>query len=415
MSGARERTLMWVGFAAGLALRCALLFDKGTYDMFVFESWGRWTLERGLARGYVGAYFPLSYQIFALCQWMVDTWHVNQYAAFKAVTLIFDAGTFVLIVAFLRRLQARSTWALLYWLHPWFLTVFELGYVDSQFTFLLLLTLWLTDRAVLARQWAGAGIPLAAALLMKPQVMLIAFGVAVYLWFRSHTTRDWRPWALMAPAVVLLAAYEVYFAVALWPGGALQAVLELPVSFVRVGSIMPVLSADMLNVWYPLAAALKQPGTAIWTVSSKIELIPHVQLRFVALLITLAVIVWYARVVALERTERRPSGLYFVVMFIGLAVPMLMTSSHENHLFLPTVLFVPWLATRPGRAVAVAVQGTLAIQCVNLEAMYGVDRLVPWMRQVYTLEIRVGLAVLSFAFAAVLALAMRRRFNQLYS
>ena len=47
--------------------------------------------------------------------------------------------------------------------------------------------------------------------------------------------------------------------------------------------------------------------------------------------------------------------------------------------------------------------------------MYGVDRLVPWMRQVCTLESRAGLAAPLVAFAAVLALAMRRRFNQLYS
>ena len=55
----------------------------------------------------------------------------------------------------------------------------------------------------------------------------------------------------------------------------------------------------------------------------------------------------------------------------ALVLPMLMTSAHENHLFLASVLLVPLLARAPGPHVTLAIHGLWAVQCLNIVGIYG--------------------------------------------
>jgi hypothetical protein len=400
----RSRAILLAGFAVGLLLRVFMLSYRGTFDMDTNARWGRAVVREGLAHAYAGNYFPLAYQVFGAVDWLASRLGVDAIPVYKAANLAFDVGTFWVLTAMLRPSRGGPLFALLYWLHPWFLTVFSLGYVDSHFTFFVLLWLWLVRDATTAGRYFLAGIPLALALMMKPQAVLPAASVVVYLWFRRRDPTVGQRAYVLAPAVLVFAAYELYFGAALFPERGIDALLLLPASYARIGSIQPVLTAHMPNIWYVVAYVLKPEGQDIWNVSSKMHLLPLVQARFFALILTLAAIVWYAHVLAGTRSPRPDRGPFFyLTAFTGLVVPMLMTSAHENHLFLATVLLIPLLASTPGRMSTAAIHGTLALQWLNLQLIYGLNSVAVGLRVAYTADVRLVVAILSVALSGVIA------------
>src|SRR2546423_13626398 len=143
---------------------------------------------------------------------MVSYSGLKFFAVFKLANFAFDVGSFFLLLSLLKRQQANPLYALLYWLHPWFLTVFSLGYVDFQFSFFVLLCVWLL-REHRTADYLLAGIPLAAAFLMKPQVQMLVVAVFCYGVLHYIRNRDLRPLCLLAAPVVLFFAYEVWFTV----------------------------------------------------------------------------------------------------------------------------------------------------------------------------------------------------------
>ena len=395
-SRSRTRALLYAGLAAGLLMRCLMLGYRGMFDVGDYMRWGNGSLDAGLAPTYIGIYFPLQYQIFEVCSWLARGLGLDPYVVFKAANLPFDLGTCALLIALLARARVSVLYALVYWLHPWFIVVFGLGYVDFQIAFFVVLSVWLLYRGEARKDYLLAGLAFAAAALMKPQVILLGVAVALYIAMRWLKTRRLDAIWLLAPAVLLGAAYEVYFTLALRPALGWRAREVLPMSYVRTGSVMPVLTAHMLNLWYPIAFLLKGPGAEIWTVSSKIDLLPHLQIRFAALFLVLAVTAWYAYVAA---TSTRPlSGadrIRYLLTFTAFIVPAIMTSAHENHLFLATVLLVPLLAPGSDRAGHWAIHALLAIQVVNIEGIYGVDRFAVWLRPLYSFELRTLLSMVS--------------------
>jgi 4-amino-4-deoxy-L-arabinose transferase-like glycosyltransferase len=395
-SSSRTRALLYAGLAAGLLLRCLMLGYRGMFDVGDYMRWGNGSLDAGLAPSYIGIYFPLQYQIFEVCAWLARALGLDPHVVFKAANLPFDLGTCALLISLLARARVSVLYALVYWLHPWFIVVFGLGYVDFQIAFFVVLTVWLLGRGETRKDYLLAGVAFAAAALMKPQVILLGVALAMYIAARWVRTRRLDALWLLAPAALLGAAYEVYFTLALRPALGWSALGVLPVSYVRTGSVMPVLTAHMLNLWYPIAFALKGPGAEIWTVSSKIDLLPHLQVRFAALFGVLAVTAWYAWVVA--ASTRPLSGadrIRYLFTFTAFIVPAIMTSAHENHLFLATVLLVPLLAPGPDGGGRWAIQALLAIQVVNIEGIYGVDRFAMWLRPRYSFEIRTALSMVS--------------------
>jgi hypothetical protein len=403
MTPARTRAILFVGLAIGLALRLRLAVGfRGTFDMLDYLRWGTGSLDNGLSHAYIGIYFPLQYQIFEACVWLARQFGAAPATMVKCANLLFDAGTCALLIALLRRWRVSVLYALMYWLHPWFLIVFALGYVDFQFAFFVLLSIWLLQRGETASAYLLAGAPFAAVALMKPQAILLAAAIVCYAGFWWKRTGRIDVACMLVPTAMLGAVYELYFAMSLWPSLGPRALAVLPVSYIRTGSVMPVMTAHMLNVWYPIAYALKAPGAEIWTVSSKLDLLPHVQVRFAALLLVIVVIAWYGFVVAAStRPLNAGERLRYLLTFTALIVPAIMTSAHENHLFMATVLLVPVLASDVARGAHWAIHLLLVIQAVNLEGVYGVDRFALWLRPIYSFGARATLAVVAvvcFAF-----------------
>jgi hypothetical protein len=398
MTGARPRrdaVLLGTGLALGFVLRWRMLDHPGGFDMLDYERWGTATLDQGLARAYIGIHFPLQYQIYALCSWLARTLSVEPFVAFKAVNLPFDLATCVLLMAMLARAGVSRLYALVYWLHPWFLVVFALGYIDVQMTFCVVFSLWLLGDASTSSRSAIAGVPFAAAVMLKPQMSLPCAALAFYAGLRWRQSGKRDVVGFLLPVLVAGLSYETYFAIALWRDIGIGALVVFPASIVRVGSIMPVLTAHMLNVWYPLAAALKAPGAEIWTVSSKVHVLPHLQVRFVAFAATVAIVAWYVTVVGRARGALPLSDrLRYILTFTTLVVPAVMTSAHENHLFIATALFILLLGTAAARTQA-AIHIVLACQMVNLEGIYGVDRFALWLQPMYSVTIRTVLALVS--------------------
>ena len=176
--------LLVAGFITGLLVRFGLAFDMGVGDMQEYYNWGKRVLEVGLPRGYHGIYFPLQYQLFEACAAMVSYSGLKFFAVFKLANFAFDVGSFFLLLSLLKRQQANPLYALLYWLHPWFLTVFSLGYCDFQFAFFVLLALWLLRRDTI-RDYVLAGFLVGFMSPAQPGEAYIHF-VGVHPKERSH-------------------------------------------------------------------------------------------------------------------------------------------------------------------------------------------------------------------------------------
>lgn len=398
------RRWLLAGLIAGFVVRCALLAAHPSFDMHDYVRWGTATLDEGLARGYAGIYFPLQYQLLAAAIGLARVAGLAPELAIRFVTLAFDTASAVLLVAILRSLGRSPLPALLYWLHPWFIAVCSLGYVDPQFTFVILFAVWVLLRFPRAGAFATtiAGMGFACALLMKPQAALLVFTLAVYAAFR-WTTGDRQAAWLLVPSCGLFLAYEAYFFFSLRASLGFDAAFRLPDFYVRIGSVMPVLTANMLNIWYPVAYVLKGPGAEIWTVSSKLQVLPGLDLRFVALIATVLALVWLARCAA---GATQPGALVGLIALEAMLVPMVMTSAHENHLFLATTLLTVVIACTSDRGVQTAGQIVLAVQFLNLEGTYGAGPVASLIRPWFGFGVRACLAIVDVAAMAVVMRAL---------
>jgi hypothetical protein len=64
---------------------------------------------------------------------------------------------------------------------------------------------------------------------------------------------------------------------------------------------------------------------------------------------------------------------------------------------------IPLLASQPGRLAAAAIHGTLVVQCLNLELIYGLNRVARGLRGAYNADVRLAVAVISVALSGVIA------------
>src|SRR6185503_5229076 len=161
-------------------------------DMNAYHDWGQRALESSLPGTYHGIYFPLQYQLFEFCAWIEARTGWAFVPIFKLSNLFFDVGSFGLLSLWLKRRGSSPAYALLYWLHPWFLSVFSLGYIDFQFTFFVLLCIYLLGRDT-ANHYILAGIPLGLAFLMKPQAQILLIASFLYGVFHYARSRNARP------------------------------------------------------------------------------------------------------------------------------------------------------------------------------------------------------------------------------
>lgn len=371
-------TVLTIGGLIGLLVRAPMLFFMGMGDMNVYYEWGKSALESSLPSTYHGIYFPLQYQVLEACFWIASKSGWDFVPVLKLANLVFDIGSFGLLVLLLKRQGSNPAYALLYWLHPWFLSVFALGYVDFQFTFFVLFSIYLL-RGETARDYILAGLPLAVAFLMKPQAQILLiccflYGVVTYV-----RTRNARPLGLMAFPILLFLGYEAYFTISLFPAAGYDAVRKIPSTYLNVTNVMPALNAQMPNLWYPVAFFMKQPGDRIFATSDQIQLLPGISAKYLAAAVTLALVGLHVYRVA--RQVELPVRDRFVSMFgfASVAVPFLMTSAHENHLFLGSAFLVLFTAAWAPLAPRVATHILLLMQFLNIYGLYG--RHPSWLGQ----------------------------------
>lgn len=367
--------LLVVGILAGVAFKWQMLFYMGVNDMDVFYLWGKGVLKQGLPKYYPGMYYPFQLQVFEVCAWTTAKLGAQFFTIFKLPNLLFDIGSFVLLVFLLKRQKANPAYALLYWLHPWFLTVFSLGYVDFQFTFFVLLCVWLLHRES-TRDYLLAGLPLAAAFLMKPQAQILVVVAFYYGLFHYVRRRDPRPFGLLAGPTLLFLAYEIWFIISR-PHPWYVAARVLPASYLDVSKFSAALTAQMTNIWSPIAYLLKKPGHRIFSVSDRIHVLPHVPIKYLAAFVVLGLVGLHVWRVEQESETSLTNKFAKIFFFAALAVPFFMTSGHENHLFLGTVFLVLFVADGVPWATKVAAQVLLFVQFLNMYSFYGEHP--PWL------------------------------------
>ena len=390
-----------IGFLTGLIIRYFMLFYKGVFDMDAYSEWGKRTLEHGLAKGYGGIYFPFQYQIFELCAWIAMRSGSSLITVLKSSNLLFDVGTFVFLLLLLKRQQSNPLHALLYWLHPWFLSVFSLGYIDFHFTFFVVLSLYCL-RGDTARDYLLSGIPLGLAFVMKPQAQILVVAAFFYAICHYARTRTIRPLGMLMGPVSLFFGYEAYFTTSSF-SELRKAVNVLPETYLNVANVFPCLTAQMLNIWYPIAYALKRRADPIYSVSDQILLLPHLSARWMAATIVLVVLAFHA--LRVERDVKATVGNKFIRMFgvATLLVPFIMTSAHENHLFLGSVFLVLFIATDCPPSFKLAAHILLAIQFLNIYGLYGEhpSGIALFLRRRYSEELAVVYSLISTVCFAV--------------
>jgi|GEM_PF-1654698 len=409
MSRKLTNSLLALGFCVGLVLKWRMLLHMGVFDMDVYFEWGRRALEIGMPRSYHGIYFPVQYQIFELCAWLTSRVGGQFFTIYKLPNLLSDTASFCLLLLLLRRQRSNPLYALVYWLHPWFLALFSLGYADFQFTFFVALCVFLL-RGETARDYLLAGLPLAVAFLMKPQALILVVVSFAYCLSRFWRTRDRRPLALLIPPSLLFLAYEVWFIRAL-PRPRMIAAQVLPLSYLNVTNIMPALTAQMTNIWYPIAYFIRKPGEGVHTVSDQIHVLPFVPAKYLAAIAVLALVIFYA--FRVEREKETSLSDRFVKMFgfSTIAVPFLMTSAHENHLFLGSVFLVLLLGQPLSFFEKLAIHILLLVQFANIYSLYGEHP--AWLAQLFkrtqSNELMVAYSIVAVVCFAVIAKALWSR------
>jgi hypothetical protein len=342
----------------------------GVAYMDAYYTWGRNALTRGVPKSYQGIYFPLQYQLFELYAWVVFHLKVEFFTIFKVSNLLFDLGSFALLVLFLKRQRSNPAYALVYWLHPWFLAVFSLGYVDFQFSFFVLLCIWFLQSET-TKDYLLAGLPLGAAFLMKPQAQVLIVATFAFCVFRYLRTKNVRPFAMLAGPVFIFLGYEAWFIRALHMRPRYLGAAVLPSSYLNVTNVMPSLTAQMTNIWCPIAYFLKAPGETLTSVSDQLRVLPFVSAKYLAASAVVIFLVLHVFRVERNITASISDSFLIIFGFATLLVPFVMTSAHENHLFLGTVLMVPFLARPLPLSFQLSAQVLLVVQFLNIYSYYG--------------------------------------------
>lgn len=402
--------LLTAGLLLGLALRVLFFHRPGTFDVPFWESWAESVRKHGLLAAYTGNLYPLQWGLFGLADVVARDIGASFAEVLKALDLMFDLGNLLLLGLLLRRIGRRFEWALLYWLGPYFLVIDWLGYVDPQMTFFVLATLALLGADRSSRTSALAGVPLAVALLMKPQALILAAMLVAYAVARRVLANEWD--AASRAAVSLLVAPVCGFLLlsgAFWVAGRSPTLLAH--TYLHPARASQAVVAQMPNIWYPIKALYSLRVHVGFIVRH-----PHF-FYVVAAIATAAMLLWAVIGVA-RRGAQWPWELVVLALFAaGSAVqPMLFASAHENHFFVAATL-VPLLLLRFGSVDALlAVTASLLLQAINIVGLYGLGgspRSAPqplkWLVSHYTPITLLAIAIANtLIFGAGAWAAMRR-------
>jgi hypothetical protein len=380
------------------------------FDWHLRMMWGRAVATHGLLSAYTWDHYPLAWALYGVTYGLARDVGISFPEALKGVTLLFDIANLLLLGAIFRQWRARSEWALLYWLGPYFVVLDWLGYVDPQMVFFVLASLAIMGSEPELRRFALAGIPLAVALLMKPQALVLAAVVLGYAIVRFATKRemDGRAQcavALLCPGLLAFVAFS----------GAFTAAGRSPVLLASTYLHPPryelSIAGQMPNIWYPLKALYSQtlhPGLVI-----RRPLFFYV----VAALLTAAVLFSGVRAVARCSEPWRARFTILVLFVVGtVTLAMVFSSADENHFFLAAILGT-LLCVRLRSLIGMAAMNvSLALQTVNLLGLFGVGGPpasapppVHWLVQNYSSEILLGIACANVLVVGVAVIAVSRR------
>src|SRR5262249_18721422 len=142
-----------------------------------------------------------------------------------------------------------------------------LGYTDFHVGFFVVLTLVLLTRPLTWTNCMIAGLPLGVTALLKPQAegliaMTVLFLAAAAVLGSVSRRSLVRLTGLLVAPIVFFGGYSLYFA----SHGHSLRYLAHTYSPNTLRSLFPALTANMLNLWYPLANHERAPGAPIWTV-----------------------------------------------------------------------------------------------------------------------------------------------------
>jgi hypothetical protein len=355
--------LFWAAILTGLILRYLSLSYMGIFDMATYHEWGLHAFKDGLVSSYQGIYFPFQYQLFELGAVLSIKLNTDYFIIFKLINLLFDCGNLIVLFLIFKKINVSKYYLLLYWLHPWFLIIFTQGYCDFQFTFFILCFILFTLKST-SRNYLIGGIFFGFALLMKPQVQVIALSLFIYGLYQYFKNRDIKTLHIFVFPAILFIDYSLYFLIS--SGNPFR----LLRTFVDVGGRFS-LNANFLNGWFPIAYYLKSPDDPIYSVTDDI-MISNFSLKLMAILTLLLLICFFInRLNKNNYINKIDYNLFLVTGFSTFIFPFIMTSAHENHLFLATVLLIPVLGKIKNLVVKISIHVLLILQCINLYGFYG--------------------------------------------
>jgi hypothetical protein len=141
-------------------------------------------------------------------------------------------------------------------------------------------------------------------------------------------------------------------------------------SYIDIGGALP-LTANFLNGWFPVAYFLKEPGEAIYSVTDDLNIL-IIKSRTIAILSLLMLLWFYIRKIYRNSINNDNTYNYFLIIgFATFIFPFVMTSAHENHLFLASVLLIPVLGKVKSLSSKISIHLLLVLQCINLYGLYG--------------------------------------------
>lgn len=341
------RKLFWTLFLIGLAIRIWLTSLMGNADMYTYHEWGDNVLRNGLSGGYVGIYFPLQYQFFSFCSWVSSVTGIDWVIVYKLYNLVYEIGVFALLIKILDYSSSKNRWySLLYWLHPWFILNYSNGFIDSQFTFFLLLSMYVLHVNFRSKYgYLIAGIPYAAVFLLKPQILMVTFSLFIYLFFVSIKEKVWLKMLFFVPSIVLFGVYMLYFMAAKYQTGIIYSTLFLSKSYLKVIDAMPCLTCSLPNIWYPYADYLSEGLKPVYAVSSRIVISSYgFTFETIALTLSILAVVLFCYKMAKLKGGGEVEKIQWLILFVSLFIPFVMTGAHINHPYVAIVFLLMFLA-----------------------------------------------------------------------
>ena len=411
----------------GAALRLAALPLPGTHDTAVWKIWSYGAATQGVGRAYgVGGnppergvfslhgaeatvdYPPLAVAELAVVGHVFRAINHGTYpddrrliVAVKIPALTADAGLLALIYFAVRRFKgeaAARTAAVMYWLNPAVvLAGAALGYLDTLFV--------LPALGAIVAAYTGmpiiAGASAAAALLTKPQAVVLLPAMAWAMW--RAESRDGRQTRRLLVAGTTAVITTVVIVAPVLAAGALPNLLN---AMSRLGA-HDMLSANGCNVWWIVGYLLRVRHSfadmGLWTAVtaparilaiSRVMDLGYPNPRTIGTLMVLSVAIWAIWTARVRRDLWIASAL---AALLAHDYATLSAQVHENHLFAAVPLLVVAAAGRPGfRPVLFAVS---AIFALNLNLFYGISEDVGYAipRSLTIIDMTIWLAAVNCA------------------